>query len=39
MLKYICNNIINKEQSRDMKDFLSNIVADMYVESITRGNK
>lgn len=40
MLKFICNYIINKEQIQDTKDFINNVVADMYVENITRnGNK
>lgn len=39
MLKFICNYIIGKEQVQDMKDFLNNIAADMYVETLIRGNK
>lgn len=37
MLKYICNYIINQVQTQDIKEFLSNVAADMYVESLTKG--
>lgn len=39
MLRFICNNIIAKDQIQDTKDFLNNVAADMYVETLTRGNK
>lgn len=37
MLRFICNHIIEKEQIQDTKDFLNNVAADMYVETLTRG--
>lgn len=37
MLKFICNYIVNKDQIQDYKDFLNNVAADMYVETLTRG--
>lgn len=37
MLRFICNNIIAKDQIQDYKDFLNNVAADMYVETLTRG--
>lgn len=37
MLKFICNYIINQAQTQDIKEFLSNVAADMYVETLTRG--
>lgn len=37
MLRFICNYIISKEQIQDVKDFLNNVAADMYVETITKG--
>lgn len=37
MLRFICNDIIAKNQIQDTKDFLSNVAADMYVETLTRG--
>lgn len=37
MLRFICNKIIEKDQIRDYKDFLNNVAADMYVETLTRG--
>lgn len=39
MLRFICNNIIEKDQVQDYKDFLNNVAADMYVESLEKGNK
>lgn len=36
MLKFICNYIINQAQTQDIKEFLSNVAADMYVETLTR---
>lgn len=39
MLKFICNYIISKDKVQDYKDFLNNVAADMYVETLTRGNK
>lgn len=39
ILKFICNYIIGKEQVQDMKDFLNNVTADMYVKTLTIGNK
>lgn len=39
MLRFICNNIIARDQIQDAKDFLNNVAADMYVETLTRGNK
>ena len=39
MLRFLCNYIIEKEQVQDTKDFLNNVAADVYVETITRGNK
>ena len=37
MLRFLCNYIIEKEQVQDTKDFLNNVAADMYVETLTRG--
>ena len=37
MLRFICNYIISKEQIQDVKDFINNVAADMYVETITKG--
>lgn len=37
MLRFLCTNIIEKDQIQDYKDFLNNVAADMYVESLTRG--
>ena len=37
MLKFICNYIIKQEQTQDIKEFLSNVAADMYVETLTKG--
>lgn len=39
MLRFICNTIIVKDQVQDYKDFLNNVAADMYVETLTRENK
>lgn len=39
MLRFICNNIIAKDQIQDTKDFLNNVAADIYVENLTKGNK
>lgn len=39
MLRFICNYLITKDQIQDTKDFLNNVAADMYVETLTRGNK
>lgn len=39
MLRFICNNIIARDQIQDTKDFLNNVAADMYIETLTRGNK
>lgn len=36
MLRFLCNYIIEKEQTQDTKDFLNNVAADMYVETLTR---
>lgn len=36
MLKFICNYIIEKEQVQDIKDYINNVAADMYVEGLTR---
>lgn len=38
MFRFICNNIIAKDQVQDIKDFLNNVAADMYVETLTKGN-
>lgn len=34
MLQFLCRNIIEKDQIQDYKDFLNNVAADMYVESL-----
>lgn len=39
MLRFICNYLITKDQIQDTKDFLNNVAADMYVETLTKGNK
>lgn len=39
MLRFICENIIAKDQVQDLKDFLNNVAADMYVETLTQENK
>lgn len=39
MLKYICNYIIQKEQTQDYKDFLNNVAADMYVETLNKNDR
>lgn len=37
MLRFLCKNTIEKDKIQDYKDFISNVAADMYVESLTRG--
>lgn len=37
MLRFLCNYIMEKEQTQDIKEFLSNVAADMYVETLARG--
>lgn len=39
MLRFICENIIEKDRIQDYKDFLNNVAVDMYVETLTKGNK
>lgn len=39
MLRFICNNIIARDQIQDFKDFLNNVAADIYVETLTNENR
>lgn len=36
LLKSLCAYIIHKDQQQDIKDFLNNVAADMYVESLEK---
>lgn len=36
MLRYICENIISKEQTQDSRDIMNNIVGDMLAEYLIK---
>lgn len=35
MLKFICNNIIEKEQTQDIRDIINNVSGDLLAEFIS----
>ena len=39
MLKFICENIIAKEQNQDSRDVMNNVIGDWIANYIMNGNK
>lgn len=37
MLKFLCNSIIEKEQTQDLRDITNNVTGDLLAEFLSKG--